>query len=264
MRNTLILTLALMGMIGFSNNPVFAQEGTSAVSDSTQETAADEDTFQSLVQEHKDYITTDHAEDKAYWEDYRGRWKSAIDNCKSGGIGPKDCNAQYLSTLRQEAIDRIKSEKAERKAENKEFRQGMRDEAAEHRDALREAYLQKLEERQAKIQAYREAHPYANPPGPVGGPNPGAIKADRREDVRDRREDVRDRREDRYDATHNPPPGTKAYKRDKMEDVRDRREDVRDRREDIRDRHTTGRQIPAGNMTGNRGYMKGGQGRGRR
>lgn len=59
---------------------------------------------------------------------------------------------------------------------------------------------------------------------------------DRREDVRDRREDIRDRREDKWDAAHNPPPGTEGYRRDKLEDIRDRREDVKDRREDIGDR----------------------------
>lgn len=255
MRNKL---LTIFGVITLLSAPVFAQEE-----------ATDTDTFESLIQEHKDYITTDRAEDKTYWEDYRSRWQSTIDNCKSTSLSPSDCNAQYLSTLRQEAIDRVKSERAERIEQNKEFRQGLRDEAAERREALKDAYLQRLEERQARVAAYREAHPYTNP----------AVRADRREDVRDRREDVRDRkedvqdrkedvrdrREDRYDATHNAPPGTKAAKKDKLEDVRDRREDVRDTREDKRDkredvqdrhenrvdRHTTG-------ATGNRGYMKSG------
>lgn len=172
-----------IGFLIYAGGLAFAQEPVQTREDSSPAPTQEEGkmTWNDLVEEHKTFMEGQQEENKAWREDFRGRWDQAIEQCKSSGINPGACHQQYLKDLRQEAKDYHQQQKQERQQHHKDM----------------------AESRQEHIQEWKESHPGVNPPGAAGGPEAGpefkgppVNVMDRREDFRDRREDVRDRRED--------------------------------------------------------------------
>ena len=146
-----ILCLCLSGL-------VYAQ-----ADDSSQEAGSSQEvSYQSLLNEHKAHIQQERQDNKAWWQNYQSQWKDTVSSCKSEGLSAGECNAKYLKDLRQEAVDHVKSESAQRK----NYRQDMK-------DAYKDNYLRRLQNRQQNAQQFIENHPNINPPGPREWPGAG-------------------------------------------------------------------------------------------